>query len=66
MNPELKAKELIEKMCDASHEDYCSNVLATAKRCALICVDEILKAVTTIADKKYDFYLQVKTAIEKY
>ena len=36
-----------------------------AKQCALICVDEILKAVTTIADKRFDFYTKVKKEIEK-
>ena len=36
-----------------------------AKQCALICVDEILDAVTTIADKKFDFYTEVKKEIEK-
>ena len=36
-----------------------------AVKCALICVDEILKAVTTIADKKFDFYTEVKQEIEK-
>ena len=38
---------------------------AIAKKCALICVDEILDAVTTIADKKFDFYTEVKKEIEK-
>ena len=38
---------------------------AIAKQCALICVDEILDAVTTIADKKFDFYTEVKKEIEK-
>ena len=32
---------------------------------ALICVDEILAAVTTIADKKYDYWSEVKLEIEK-
>ena len=36
-----------------------------AKQCALICVDEILDAVTTIADKRFDFYTEVKKEIEK-
>jgi len=36
-----------------------------AIKCALICVDEILDAVTTIADKKFDFYTEVKQEIEK-
>ena len=36
-----------------------------AIKCALICVDEILDAVTTIADKRFDFYTEVKQEIEK-
>ena len=35
-----------------------------AKECANICVVEILKAVTTIADKKYDYWTDVKREIE--
>ena len=36
-----------------------------AIQCALICVDEILDAVTTIANKKFDFYTEVKQEINK-
>ena len=36
-----------------------------ALECALICLDEILDAVITIADKKYDFYTEVKQEINK-
>ena len=32
---------------------------------ALICVDRILDAVTTIADKRFDFYTEVKQEINK-
>ena len=35
-----------------------------AKQCALICVDEVLDAVITIADKRFDFYTEVKKEIE--
>ena len=66
MTAKDKAKELVEKyqfngdMIDdiRMSEDY-------AVECALICVDEILKAVTTIADKRFDFYTEVKKEIEK-
>jgi len=60
MKPKEKAKELYEKyavMWHASTKDV--------KQCALICVEEILEAVTTIADKKYEYYQEVKTEIEK-
>ena len=36
-----------------------------AKKNAIKCVEEILKAVTTIADKKYDYWQQVKQELEK-
>ena len=53
-----KAKELVKEYSwNADKSD--------AKQCALICVDEILDAVTTIADKKFDFYTEVKKEIEK-
>lgn len=35
-----------------------------AKECSNICVDEILSVVTTIADKKYDYWAEVKREIE--
>ena len=53
-----KAKELVDKF---SWIDCSSD----GKQCALICVDEILDAVTTIADKKFDFYTEVKQEINK-
>ncbi len=31
---------------------------------ALICVYEILETVTTIADKKYDYWIEVKKELE--
>jgi len=55
MTPKEKAEELIDKMCDykLEHED--------AKRCALIAVDEIMKAHSF--DKMY--WEEVKQEIEK-
>jgi hypothetical protein len=53
MTPKEKAKDLVFKKFGCS------------KQYALIAVDEILNAVTTIADKKYDYYLEVKQEIEK-
>ena len=58
MTPKEKAKELVKEYSwNADKSD--------AKQCALICVDEILYAVTTIADKKFEFYTEVKQEIEK-
>jgi hypothetical protein len=58
MIPKEKAKELVESFTFNCRE--CDN----AKQCALICVDEILNAVTTIADKKYEYWQEVKKEIE--
>ena len=58
MIPKEKAKELVKEYSwNADKSD--------AKQCALICVDEILNAVTTIADRKFEFYTEVKQEIEK-
>ena len=65
MTPKEKAKDLLNKY----YSDKCFNGNYAedynAKQCALIAVDEILKAVTTIADKKYDYFIKVKQEIEK-
>ena len=61
-----RAKELIQlfynKQCSHSITEL---AYKSAKQCALICVDEILDAVTTIADKRFDFYTEVKEEINK-
>ena len=58
MTPKEKAKEFFYKFFELGLD------VKSAKQCALIAVDEILDAVTTIADKKYEFYHQVKKEIE--
>jgi hypothetical protein len=69
--PTEKAKELIEKYLKldieigGQHDGYLTMKMHDAKQCALIAVDEILNAVTTIADKKYEYWQEVKTEIEK-
>lgn len=66
MTEKDKAKELVDRFCKHQSDDYPnSDEDYHAKKCALICVDEILDAVTTIADKKFDFYTEVKQEIEK-
>lgn len=65
MNPKEKAEELVSNYL---WPQRAFNELAkrkVASECAIICVDEILNAVTTIADKKYEYWLEVKTEIEK-
>ena len=66
MTAKDKAKELIQlfynKQCSHSITEL---AYKSAKQSALICVDEMLDAVITIADKKFDFYTEVKKEIEK-
>jgi hypothetical protein len=64
MTPKEKAKELVDKFFK-DERLYWVLSYNQAKQCALIAVNEILNAVTTIADKKYDYYLEVKEEIEK-
>jgi hypothetical protein len=63
MTPKEKAEELFEKFNnpDTTHHPYVHN----AQQCALIAVDEILNAVTAIADKRYDYWKEVKQELEK-
>ena len=62
--PKEKAKELVDKFMNHSWNGEDNLWTENAKQCALIAVDEILNAVTTIADKKYDYWQQVKTEIQ--
>ena len=55
MTPKEKAKELIDKMLNETD-------LVSAKQCALIAVDEILK---TNPYKARNYWHEVKTEIEK-
>ena len=61
----MTAKDKANKLCMTFLMETDIPSKAIAKQCALICVDEILDAVTTIADKKFDFYTEVKKEIEK-
>ena len=69
MTPKEKANELGNKFYKGSVFDYDKqghiDECERAKEIALICVDEILDAVTTIADKRFDFYTEVKQEINK-
>ena len=57
----MKAKDKAKELVDRFIWIDCSS---DAKQCALICVDEVLDAVITIADKRFDFYTEVKKEIE--
>ena len=61
----MTAKDKANKLCMTFLMETDIPSKAIAKQCALICVDEILDAVTTIADKKFDFYTEVKQEINK-
>ena len=71
MKAKKKAEELIEKFLPLVHrggEIFLSDQERerdNAKDCAIICVKQILEAVTTIADKKYDYWKEVLTELEK-
>lgn len=65
MTPKQKAEELVEKMyASAEINEW------TAKRCALIAVDELIKAATPLYDSFWpvnttEYWTQVKEEIEK-
>ena len=72
MTPKEKAEELVDKYMNIRNvklSDYSIIYLPTAKQCALISVDEILKAVDN-PDEKYsmkdsvDYWQEVKQEIE--
>ena len=68
-SPKEKAKELVSKMVDTYNvtSDFCYD--STAKQCAIIAVDEIIKETDTyydtiIASERKLYWRQVKTEIE--
>ena len=62
MTAKEKAKELVDMFLNEQND---TEEISQAKQCALICVDEVLKVAATIADKKFDFYTEVKQEINK-
>jgi len=71
MTPKKKAKELLDKMAYGnSYDEYHNSSLYTAKQCALIAVDEILKEYGTyykveVNGKYVSYWQEVKKEIEK-
>lgn len=68
-SPKEKAKELVSKMVDTYSvtSDFCYD--STAKQCAIIAVEEIIKETDTyydslIASERKLYWKQVKTEIE--
>ena len=68
MTPKERANELGNKFYRGSVFDHDKvehlNEIKRAKECARICVETILEVVTTIADKKYDYYTEVLAEID--
>jgi hypothetical protein len=74
MTPKEKAEQLIKRFSKFSWESQQNefvkeSVLNSAKQCALIAVDEILKQYLEYRgidlQKSFDYWQQVKTEIEK-
>ncbi len=65
MTPKERAQAIYDKFyvdvdsCDEHYDNQASLCKHQAKQCSIICVEQILEAVTTIADKKYDYYKEV-------
>lgn len=69
MTPKEKAEALVEQFRPHSKYWDCFNDEPLeenhAKECAIIAVDEILKAAFYASDEIYTYYLEVKQEIEK-
>ena len=77
MTPKDKAKDLINKM-DVIHYMKLGGINSNSKglpvsmhddqvkQCALIAVDEVLKAAFYAKDEVYNFYIEVKIELENY
>ena len=63
--PKEEAKELYEKFFLQTQYHINLGSWDLAQENAIICVNKILDAVTTIADKKFEHYTEVKQEIEK-
>ena len=67
MTPKEKAQELFGKfaMYLRANLMYDEEANEDAKQCALIAVDEVLRAAFYAKDDVYDYYMEVKLEIEK-
>lgn len=67
MTPRQKADELYSKYDDLLNKDFGNPIVFDnqLKQCALIAVDEILRAAFYSTDEIYNFYIEVKQEIEK-
>jgi hypothetical protein len=77
MTAKEKAEDLVNKFCEYSHTDFnptrggyqFESQIKNAKQCALIAVDEIMKAVgweeMELGVDRDNYWREVKTEIEK-
>lgn len=67
MTPKEKAEELVLKFKELPQEGTLMFYVAfeISKQCALIAIDEILKAAFYATDEIYNYYLEVKQEIKK-
>ena len=63
MGNEIANKFVTKSIFDMNKEEL-NKERITAKKHALFCVDEILKAVVNVSLEQYEFYLNVKREIE--
>jgi len=65
--PEIKAKELVDKYLESKDniefDNGCSIGIYQAKQCALICCDEVIK--TLDYDEPFEYWQEVKQEINK-
>ena len=70
MTPKEKAKELVQVYFnEVSDANPLEDILVSAKRCALICVDEILESLWNVghssSNDEIKYYKEVKQEINK-
>lgn len=70
MKPEEKAKDLVRKFIEPTLIDFSDENFEATKRCALICVDEIIKSHNPVKVKtgwnfEPEYWLEVYSEIEK-
>lgn len=64
LSPKEKAVELTKKFKPFVYKGLSSpmanHVIINAKNCAIMAVDEVLEATISIADRKYEYFKQVR------
>lgn len=68
IDPKQKAEAIVDKYKKVLHDPldiFKVRTNAIAKECAKIHIEGILEAVTTIADKKYEYWQEVLNELNK-